>query len=503
MPALKLTLTATNNQHFTIVAGDYATENSALPFFDVQGNSHLRTVINTLNVFTTEYLSNNNDQNWMISEGLLNQQNPKFFHSQMRENIGKKLYQALFTGNIEEALNKERGKNENLHIQIQYDFRVSATSNLSLYPWHLAHNGKNFLAKDGVTFFYRILDNTNLPRATRQIDKLKILVISSQAFDDDQSQLQNQAPLINDSLNTAQNEGRACLLSWYQQNEKPTFTRLRDYLTDHFKQADKLPDIIHFNGHGVFKDKSGFLQLENDDQDNSDYISAEDFKDLIEICNPKPQLVVITACQGSLAHKSDSVFNGVAQKLLQIVPAVVATPFTISQDSTTDFIGQFYRLLGTGKSSLLEAVKFASKAMKYKEYEWYRFVVFLRHDGDEDGYLFDFQETPLQPVISQNRELEASDIEIMKDLLKRCRIITTNRIIRENFCKSIGIEIDDISPDGLASLSDKLFIDTLLDYLERTDNISAFYQLCIKLEPHFKSSLTFANKLQVIKNKFM
>ena len=525
MPTLKLTLTATDNRPlrkldfqldrlrvsdsfsemsnecFTIVAKNYATENSKLPFFDDQGNSHLRTVINSLNALTNQY-SDNNDEEWMIAEGLLSETDTNSFHGQMRENIGKKLYQALFKGNIEKALNQEFGKEEDLHIQIEYDFRVSANSKLSLYPWHLVHDGNEFLAKNRVTFSYRILDNTNYPRKKRQIDKLKVLVISSQAFDDDQSQLQNQESLINDSLKKAQNEGRACLLSWYKPGEKPTFKRLRDYLTDHLKQADKLPDIIHFNGHGVFKDQSGFLLFENE-KGQLDYISAEDFKDLIDICNPKPQLVVITACQAALAHKSDSVFNGVAQKLLQIVPAVVATPFSISQDSTTDFIDQFYRVLGNGQSSLLEAVKFASKAMKHKQYEWYRLVLFLRHDGDEDGYLFDFQETQLQPVIPQNRELEVSDIKTLKEILSRSGEITNNRIVRENFCKSIGIKIGKISPDSLDSLNNDQFIDTLLRYLEMTENTSAFYQLCVKLEPHFKSSSTLANKLQVIKNKFM
>ncbi len=39
---------------------------------------------------------------------------------------------------------------------------------------------------------------------------------------------------------------------------------------------------------------------------------------------------------------------------------------------------------------VLEAVKLASNAMRYYDYEWYRPVIFLRHDGNEDGNLFDF-----------------------------------------------------------------------------------------------------------------
>jgi len=88
----------------------------------------------------------------------------------------------------------------------------------------------------------------------------------------------------------------------------------------------------------------------------------------------------------------------------------------------------------------------------------------------------------------------------LKHLLKRCRIITTNRIVRENFCQFIGIKIDNISPDNLDSLNNDQFIDTLLGYLERTDNTSAFYQLCVTLEPHFNSG-ELQNKLNNIKDK--
>ncbi|MFM7409055.1 MAG: hypothetical protein ACKO3K_20940 [Cuspidothrix sp.] len=93
------------------------------------------------------------------------------------------------------------------------------------------------------------------------------------------------------------------------------------------------------------------------------------------------------------------------------------------------------------------------------------------------------------------------DLSELKDLLKRSGEITDNSIVRKNFCTYIGITIDDISPDGVASLNNDQFIDTLLGYLERTDNTSAFYQLCIKLEPHFKSPGELQDELNNIKDK--
>ncbi|MEA5574936.1 CHAT domain-containing protein [Anabaena sp. UHCC 0451] len=479
MSTLKLTLIPNPENHllFNIHAENYGTENSKRPFFDEQGKSNLATINKKLDSFPDDL--------------------------KIYENIGKQLYQALFPGNIKIALYQELGKNEDLHIQIQYDFRVTSNSNLSLYPWNLVHDGNDFLAKNRVTFSYRILDGYSLPSGKRQIDKLKVLVISSQASETEEHRLLHQESLINDSLQKAQNEGRACLLSWYEpQTQKPTYKTLRNYLTDNRKQADKIPDIIHFNGHGVFKDDSGFLLFENE-QGKPEYISAEHFSHLIEICNPKPQLIVLTACYGALAHNSNSVFNGVAQKLLQKVPAVVATPFSISQDSTTDFIEQFYRVLGNSKSSLLDAVKFASQAMKYKQYEWYRLVLFLRHDGDKDGYLFEFEETSQNADDQKNKELDISEMETLKDLLKRSGKITSNRIVRKNFCKSIGINIYDITPDNLDNLNDDIFIDELFDFIDRNENQLAVGKLLEILEKHFQGSLKISSQIKWIKGKLM
>ena len=112
MPTLKLILTATDNKHFTIFAENYGSEKSELPFANNQENSHLYTVIDALKQLTDKYSSHpDDDQEWMISEGLLDEQDPNFFHRQMRENIGKKLYQALFKENIEKALYQKLANN--------------------------------------------------------------------------------------------------------------------------------------------------------------------------------------------------------------------------------------------------------------------------------------------------------------------------------------------------------------------------------------------------------
>ncbi|MBK1990214.1 CHAT domain-containing protein [Sphaerospermopsis aphanizomenoides BCCUSP55] len=436
MEILKLTLIPINNREFTVSAESYGSERSQLPFFDDSGNSHIYTVLNALNAITKKYSSQNNDREWMINAGLLNPEYSNFYHDQMREIIGKQLYTALFPGNIKPPFNQT-----DLHISIEYDFKTIKDSNLSLYPWHLAHDSHDFLVQKGLSFSYSIAHPNSLPSGKRKIDKLKVLVISSQAADGNLEKLTNQETLINDSLQQLRYQGKASLLSWHE-SQTPTYTTLRNYLTENRRNKDKMPDIIHFNGHGVFKrqcdnpscpksgtneiffnkgvancqhcgsplkNPTGFL-LFPDEQGNADYISAERFADLIEICDPKPQLIVITACKGAYADYSNSVFNGVAQNLLQKVPAVVATPFSISENSLKGFIEQFYRVLSNGTSSLLEAVRLATNEMKFKDYEWYRPVIFLRHDGDKNGYLFEFEETADLSAILNNKKQKKEEL---------------------------------------------------------------------------------------------
>lgn len=413
-----------DGKKFKIIADKYGEEESELPFSDGNKDPNLFTVLNALNTFNPKYEhKDKNDEDWMVEEGIL-KENKLFFHENMRKNIGQKLYQALFPKSIQDTLNEklgEAGSEQYLHIQIQYDANTIKKSKLSLYPWQLVNNRQEFLAKRQVIFSYLIAHRNSLPTGKRKVNQIKCLLILSTASENENQQLKKKESIIRNGLSQAQQENQASLLNWCE-GERPTYKKLSAYLTDNLNKKEKLPDIIHFDGHGVFKkectnpscshantneeiqspnqneckfckaplgEPKGFLLFE-DDEGKPDYINAEKFANLVSIS--KPALVVITACKSALAHQSESVFNGIAQSVLREVPAVVATPFTISENSTTNFVEHFYRVLGA-QQSLLKAVKFASEQMHFDNDEWwYRPVIFLRDDGDEDGYLFDFED---------------------------------------------------------------------------------------------------------------
>ncbi|MEA5574935.1 hypothetical protein [Anabaena sp. UHCC 0451] len=97
-----------------------------------------------------------------------------------------------------------------------------------------------------------------------------------------------------------------------------------------------------------------------------------------------------------------------------------------------------------------------------------------------------------------NSEL-LNDLETLKRLLKLSGKITSDRIIREKFCQSIGININDITTDNLNNLNDDIFIDTLFDYLSRTDNKVGYYKITSILEKWFTNSLEKVPTIKKIK----
>lgn len=139
---------------------------------------------------------------------------------------------------------------EDLHIQIQYDADTIQESRLSLYPWQLINNGQDFLAQRRVIISYLIAHRNSLVKGKRKVNQIKILLISSSASEKDNQKLKNKELIIRNGLKKAEQEGHACLLNWYElSQEKPTYKRLSAYLTDNINEKEKLPDIIHFDGH--------------------------------------------------------------------------------------------------------------------------------------------------------------------------------------------------------------------------------------------------------------
>ena len=104
--------------------------------------------------------------------------------------------------------------------------------------------------------------------------------------------------------------------------------------------------ILHFSGHGTFREGQGWLELEDELRMEKQLTTASDFAAAL---NAKPEhcpaLVLLSSCQTAQGQKEET-FKGVSNRLLEIgVPAVVAMGLSISDYFATVFASQLYQQL--------------------------------------------------------------------------------------------------------------------------------------------------------------
>jgi tetratricopeptide (TPR) repeat protein len=113
------------------------------------------------------------------------------------------------------------------------------------------------------------------------------------------------------------------------------------------KLKDNHYHILHFSGHGSFRDGQGWLELEDELRMEKQLVSAADFAAAL-LAKPEhcPALVLLSSCQTAQGGAKEETFQGVSNQLLEIgVPAVVAMGLSISDYFATEFAGKLYQEL--------------------------------------------------------------------------------------------------------------------------------------------------------------
>jgi tetratricopeptide (TPR) repeat protein len=424
MKLLNVYLSAIDEARFKVIARSrygQAEDESTLPFFET--NERWRTtLIKALgaNKFRASDFKGDGEQDWMVANELLDEDRCSF-HPAMFAKIGQAMYRSLFpAGNVRSLLERSLAVAEEhktlLHIQLEFNASITERSRLPDYPWELAHDGLRFLAHHQVIFSRYIAHLATTPKLP-PVDRLNVLLISSSASDEDNGLLPlstKEQKAVLKGLETAQAEGHIHL----HVLKPATLKQLRTYLTEN--RADKMPHVLHFDGHGFFgrrcsscrtahsgriekcphcdkplPNRQGYLVFESDD-DEADYISAQELGELLHkssfsdrpIQTSGVAVAVLSACKTSMALGDRSVFNGVAQGLIgHQVPAVVAMQYNVLVDSATAFAEHFYRCLGN-KESLAIAVSKGQAAIGADGNQWYRPALYLRWQDNAGGQLF-------------------------------------------------------------------------------------------------------------------
>ena len=453
MRSLKLLLTVpekgTADGEFQVTpdggqAGQLPPYLSKLPFCDPERRRTLLKALGAVEFRLKDFQTEELD--WMVEVGLVTEERSDF-HNDIQKVIGQAIYESLFPEERKEARQllqralAQAGAREQLHIEIEFSQYVERRGRLPDYPWELAHDGDQFLARKQVVFsrFIAFLENTpNLP----PVEKINVLLVSSTAYDRSlglKPLLPSESNAIYEALTTTEQDQETDKKISVTRLESPTFKDFGDYLTEN--RREKAPHIIHFDGHGFFgkrcdycrtmhkkvsarecrecgkslQDKSfqGYLLFEPDEdcKQNADYVSAQEIAEQLQKVSLEQseahglRLVVMSACKTGMALGSNSVFNGVAQRLIQHqVPAVVAMQYNVTVGGAKAFSERFYRAI-CNKFPITQAVSLGQTAMREGN-QWYRPVLYLRWHDNEGGQLFAHKEPVLESSLSRGQVLQ-------------------------------------------------------------------------------------------------
>jgi hypothetical protein len=428
MKLIRLNLSSGEGNQFHIDVEGGQGERSTLPFF-AEDSLGLYTIIqiidsdNLENLLTKEdpstkkrFLLSEEKHRLMIEEKIINETDnlSTLEHRSIVKKIGEKIFDSLFYGETQKKLDLEI-HHEFLHIQICYEYEEPKKSQISLYPWHLALFNDEIRNK--ACFSYLIKHNQ--PSSNLEVKrKVKLVLIASDASenpDNGEISAKNFRDAISTSIKPYTTNKTLDFSDVYQVGEdKQYLDKLRRYINQNCNSNDiNLSLVINFYGHGIFKkfcttsycshpkcdvieeicseckkelgSPQGYLLFLKQNSNGVEYVSSEEFTNIVSLCKPKPVLAVITACHSGRSYGSQTVYTGIAQRLISIgVFAVVAFPFRISDESASNFARNFYQYLFQPNSSIFDAFRAGFNACQN---EWYRPILFLREEVN-DGKLF-------------------------------------------------------------------------------------------------------------------
>lgn len=318
--------------------------------------------------------------------------------------VGRKLYDALFAGDILTELRVAERMKKPVACQICFDPEGVI---LAQYPWELLYDGSlhRVVVRKGMELTrYITFDSPPTPLRTKL--PLRILFISPRPKEE--SHLQSQLDAILAGLEPLRASGQ---VTWQQLNP-PTWEAFEECL------FDDAFDVIHFDGHGSFAREcpacglahfpttitcsnprcqadmsratpEGYLHFEDDDG-HLDPLDPDEMK--VVLSGSETRLMLLSAC-GTCVVKGTSVFNGLAPALIQAgIPAVVAMQASPPDASSVRFVQRFYESLAKG-NRLPTAANDGRLAIyrprKGEPISWFMPVVYLRESDGTYGQLFD------------------------------------------------------------------------------------------------------------------
>jgi hypothetical protein len=290
------------------------------------------------------------------------------------ENFGGQLFQAAFSGPVQDCLGRSRLAAENRDAGLRIRLRLPQA--LANIPWEYLYDVEyGFICLSSETVLVRYVETPIPVRPFPISPPLRILAMISAPSDVPGLDVEEEWGNLNNSLNDLGRRGMVevdRLDGTLAALQRPL--RLREY------------HVLHFVGHGGWDEdaQDGVLVLEGPDR-RIQPVTGRDLGILIR-GHRSLRLVVLNACEGARSARDDP-FGGVAQALVrQGIPAVVAMQFEISDPAAIVFSQAFYQAIAEGLPVDVAMVE-ARRAMfaEGHEIEWATPVLYLR---SPDGRVF-------------------------------------------------------------------------------------------------------------------
>jgi len=147
-------------------------------------------------------------------------------------------------------------------------------------------------------------------------------------------------------------------------------------LDDYLRNAQRRPDIIHYFGHGSYRDGQGYLIFDHDGDERELVSTVKLAAALGDV-----RLLVIHACQSAMIDQDCGLLTGVAPALSLVTGAVVAMQLTVQIAAAMRFSEVFYEELLVRYRSVQEAVGLGRQSL-FSEFpdnaNWYVPTLYIR-----------------------------------------------------------------------------------------------------------------------------
>jgi len=288
--------------------------------------------------------------------------------------VGKTLYECIFTGDIEDVLQrclaKVALKNEGLRLNL----RLTEVPELINLPWeYLYDESKDYffaLSKQTPIVRYLALEESIKP-AVQELP-LKILIVIASPTDYPDLDVDKECQNIQTSLRELVQQGyiKITLLRHVSLADLQNTLSEKDY------------HIFHFIGHGGFNQENATGDLVFEDQNGKGHAVSGKVLAMLLHDVYSLRLAILNACEGAKTSPYNT-FSGVGQCLMkQGMPAVIAMQTEITDTTALIFAEKLYTCLVRGDAidvALVETRKAISA--QSNGVEWGVPVLYMRPGG--------------------------------------------------------------------------------------------------------------------------